>query len=247
MKRMNYRIVDFNINHFDEWKRFSYYMNELYVGEPWFFGYKCPDCDENNFDINDNSLNPIDRCEQCNSELIPFFAPSRAKKYFSRRGFIGKLLLRNDDPVAWILGFEENLQDHNDKFPSEVVLNISYLCKLDGFRTKNTGPIEKFKRAIFLRVMNARSSRLILEVLFSALGKPALYALFEDFEKDASKRGYNTITTKIRQGNSYLERLVSATGFRKTFKWNKDETKSIWIKRIDQKESRQNERSSSLS
>lgn len=226
-----YRVVDFSPSFFGGWKNFSNYMHQYYVGSPWFFGYKCPKCEFDNFDVAGNSVNP-GTCDICGTDLVSFFSAERTERYFSKINFFGKILLINNRPIGWVLGFEENLHDFNDKLPNQKVFNISYFCFLPELRLSNQGHLERFRRLFGSLLYKNFLLRRVSAAVLLFIGYSPLMVLFEDLSKDIKDKRISLISAKISSDVLHLQKLMRATGFEQVGPWKKDIKKKIWVKKI---------------
>ena len=109
---LSFKVVDFKPEVFGGWERFASYMDEYYVKKPWFFGYKCLNCDKDNFEIV-NNFQEKKNCSVCGKKLVSFFEPNRTKRYFSKPDFVGKVIMHDEKPIGWILGFKERVRNLN--------------------------------------------------------------------------------------------------------------------------------------
>lgn len=229
---MRYNARDFDIEALGGWSFFSTWMNKFYVGSPWHFGYKCPQCDKENYYINGNSQ--IEgNCPACNSSLVPFFNMDRAKKLFTKGNFIGKSVHTDTGaPVGWVLGFVENLKDYNSLLENLEVYNISYICVLPEFRSN--GLVDDLRKLLVYLFITRNSLRKILNnkrLIKFMLNSPIILGYSHILEEVRSRK-IKAMTAKIHRNASKLEKIAGMLGFKKVAPWKEDEEKFIWIKKI---------------
>jgi len=230
--RLKLQTHDFDIKHFGGWDRFSELMHGFYVSEPWFFGYKCPQCDQDDFTIVNNPKTE-GVCHQCLSALDSFFSLERTKKYIAAmQGFHGRLATTQDGKlVGWIMGCEENLNDLNETLPPTVGFNIGYICVLPEFRIQ-TARLEKIRQLVAIGVFKRIIPHFISSFIFYILGDSPVIKLHTDFINELRTLNYKYISSKISNTQPHLEKFTRYTGYKKIGPWKHDTIKNIWIKKI---------------